>query len=267
MAALEEDIGAGDITTQTVVPAGLRTRAELLAKEHGVLAGVAVARRVFELLDSEVEFTAMLEDGAQLTPGIVVANILGEARTILGGERTALNFVQRLSGIASAVAQAVRKLSNTRTRLLDTRKTTPGLRALEKGAVRAGGGFNHRLGLFDAILIKNNHLKFTPPAQAIRLARAAAPVTACIEIEVEDFEQLREALQAGPDIIMLDNMGIEKVREAIDIINGRARIEVSGNVRLDTVAELAALGVDYISVGALTHSSPSLDLALRVTGV
>lgn len=265
LAALEEDIGTGDITTRAVVPAGVGAHAAFVAKAHGVLAGMGVARRTFELLDSTVEFSERLQDGARVEPGAILAEVRGQARTILSGERTALNFVQRLSGVATATARVVALLEGTRTQLLDTRKTTPGMRALEKAAVRAGGGRNHRIGLFDAVMIKNNHLMFASPAEAIRTARASAPATATIEIEVEDLQQLREALEAGPDIIMLDNMGVETMEEALQIIDGRARVEVSGNVKAETIPTLIRLGVDYVSMGALTHSSPSLDISLQVT--
>jgi nicotinate-nucleotide pyrophosphorylase (carboxylating) len=264
-AALEEDLGAGDITSGSVVPAGARARGVFVAKAEGVLAGLVAVGRVFALLDPGVVFEPLLEDGARLSRGMEIARIEGPARSVLSGERTALNFLQRLSGVASATARVVAMLEGTRTRLLDTRKTTPGMRALEKAAVRAGGGTNHRVGLFDAVMIKNNHLKFASPAEAIRRARAGAPATACVEVEVENFDQLREALEAAPDIVMLDNMGVEKMREALSIIAGRARVEVSGNVTEETLPGLCDLGVDFISMGALTHSSPSLDLSLRVT--
>lgn len=261
-AALDEDLGSGDITSAAVVPVGAWGRARVTAKAGGVVAGIQVVRRVFELLEPEARLDAAAADGDRVAPGDVVGTLLGPARSLLAGERTALNFLQRLSGIATVTADVVARLSG-RTRLLDTRKTTPGLRALEKAAVRAGGGTNHRAGLFDAVLIKNNHLKFASPAEAVRRARANAPSTAVVEIEVETFEQLAEALTAGPDIIMLDNMEPERMRQAMAMIAGRARVEVSGNVTADAVPELCALGVDYVSMGALTHSAPALDFSLR----
>lgn len=262
--ALEEDIGTGDITSQSLVPESAKATGRFLVKQPGVLAGIRVARRVFEILDPAAEFTILQEDGTRVTPGDIAAEVKASARTVLAGERTALNFVQRLSGIATLTADVVEQLEGTTTRLLDTRKTTPGLRALEKHAVKMGGGTNHRTGLFDAVLIKNNHLKFATPIEAIERARAGAPATATIEIEVETFEQLEQALQASPDIIMLDNMDVERMRAALEIIQGRARVEVSGNVTRETIPTLARLGVTYISMGALTHSAKALDLSLRV---
>lgn len=263
-AALEEDLGAGDITTLSVVPADATAQALFVAKAEGVLSGLVAARRTFELLNAGCSFTELLDEGAPLVPGTVVAEVDGPARAVLSGERVALNFVQRLSGVATATARVVRMLEGRRTRLLDTRKTTPGMRALEKAAVRAGGGTNHRIGLFDAVMIKNNHLMFASPSEAIRRARAFAPATATIEVEVESIEQLNDALTAAPDIIMLDNMDIDRMREAMALIGGRARVEVSGNVTAETLPRLLDLGVDYISMGALTHSSPALDFSLRV---
>jgi len=262
--ALEEDIGTGDVTSQALVPVTASAIGRFLVKQPGVLAGIRVAKRVFEVLDPQADFTVLAEDGARIAAGDVVAEVKASARTVLAGERTALNFVQRLSGIATATAEVVALLEGTTTRLLDTRKTTPGLRALEKHAVKMGGGTNHRTGLFDAVLIKNNHLKFASPAEAIERARASAPATAAVEIEVETFEQLEEALQASPDIIMLDNMDVDRMRTALEIIQGRARVEVSGNVTRETIPTLTHLGVTYISMGALTHSAKALDLSLRV---
>lgn len=264
-AALDEDLGTGDLTTLAVVPSHATARAVFVAKAEGVLSGLVASRRAFEVLDPRCMFSELLAEGASVSPGTQLAEVTGPARSILSGERVALNFVQRLSGVATATARVAALLEGSRTRLLDTRKTTPGMRALEKAAVRAGGGFNHRIGLFDAVMIKNNHLKFASPSEAIRRARAFAPVTATVEVEVEDLEQLRDALTERPDIIMLDNMGVARMREALDIIAGRARVEVSGNVTAATLPGLLELGVDYISMGALTHSSPSLDISLRVT--
>jgi nicotinate-nucleotide pyrophosphorylase (carboxylating) len=261
--ALAEDLGAGDLTSQAVVPADAQAQARFLAKEAGVVAGLPFAEAIFRELDPSCTFEVTIPDGAQVEAGAYVAEVRGQARALLTGERTALNLVQRLSGIATRTRAAVEVLRGTRIRLLDTRKTTPGMRALEKYAVRQGGGSNHRLGLYDAVLIKNNHLKFASPAEAIRRARASAPVTATVEVEVESIEQLHDALTAAPDIILLDNMPLERLQEAIALIAGRARIEVSGNVTLETLPRLAGLEVDYISMGALTHSAVALDFSLR----
>jgi nicotinate-nucleotide pyrophosphorylase (carboxylating) len=264
--ALDEDLGAGDLTTDAVVPAEARAEAHLLAKEDGVVAGVPIFLRVFELLDVACQVDALCDDGTRVQSGQLVARVRGLARAILSGERTALNLVQRLSGVATAAAQAVSAVGS-KTLILDTRKTTPGLRALEKYAVRIGGARNHRIGLYDAVMIKNNHLKFAAPAEAIRRARRSAPATATVEIEVETLEQLREALEERPDIILLDNMSNDLIREAVDLVAGRARLEVSGNVTTERLPQLAALGVDYVSMGALTHSARALDFSLRVSAL
>ena len=288
--ALDEDLGPGDVTSEAVVPADARARARFLIKEPGVLAGLVFARRVFELLDPSCSFEALASEGSKIEPGQHVAVVTGPARSLLSGERTALNLVQRLSGIATRARafvdaaaggitildtrkttptlrvlekHAVALLEGSRTRVLDTRKTSPGLRALEKYAVRQGGGTNHRYGLYDAVLIKNNHLKLAPPAEAIRRARAHAPSTCTVEIEVESLEQLREALSERPDIILLDNMPYELMEQALVIIDGRARVEVSGNVTHATLPRLGKLGADYVSMGSLTHSSVALDISLR----
>lgn len=262
--ALAEDLGTGDLTCQSVIPTEARARAAFEAREPGVFFGLEVARRVFEMVDADLVFEALVQDGATVQAGDHVAVVRGSARSILSAERTALNFVQRLSGVATASRRAHEALGESRTRILDTRKTTPGMRSLEKQAVRAGGSRNHRSGLFDAVMIKNNHLKFCAPAEAIRRARAHAPVTACVEIEVESLEQLREALEAGPDVIMLDNMPVERMREALAIVGGRARVEISGGVKLHDLTTLRDVGVDYISMGALTHSARAMDFSLRV---
>lgn len=263
--ALREDIGAGDLTSEAVVPADARARGEFVAKEDGVVAGLPFAGRVFALLEPDAGFEQCVSEGAPVARGEVMARVTAGARTVLSGERTALNLVQRLSGIATATAKVVALLEGSQTRVLDTRKTTPGLRALEKYAVRVGGGTNHRSGLYDAVLIKNNHLKFAAPSEAIRRARAHAPATASVEIEVETLEQLEDALSASPDIVMLDNMSVEMMRRAVEIVHKRARIEVSGNVTAETIPQLRDLGVDYVSMGALTHSARALDISLRVT--
>lgn len=264
-AALEEDIGPGDITTEAVVPAGARAEAVILAKEEGVIAGLPVAEAAFRELDPNMHFTALCRDGDRVSRGQAVARVEGSARAILTAERVALNLLQRLSGVATITARLCEKVRGTKARLVDTRKTTPGLRALEKYAVRAGGGSNHRLGLYDAILIKDNHIVLAGgiPA-AVAAARARAGHTVKIEVEVETLAQLDEALAAGADIILLDNMDIETMCLAVQGAAGRALLEASGGITEATVAEVARTGVDVISVGALTHSVKALDLSLEV---
>ncbi len=238
-----------------------------MAKAHGILAGLPVARRVFELVDARLRLLPMAKDGEVVRPGDKMLRIDGAAASILTGERTALNFLSHLSGIASQAAQFKILSEGGRTRILDTRKTLPGYRVLAKYACRMGGIQNHRMGLFDGVLIKNNHLKFMTPAEAIRKARENAPSTATVEIEVETLEQLADALTAGPDIIMLDNMDTERMRQAIAMIAGRARIEVSGGVTPDQIDRLSELGVDYISMGVLTNTVQAIDMSLRMGDV
>jgi nicotinate-nucleotide pyrophosphorylase (carboxylating) len=262
-AALAEDIGAGDITTLSTVPDDTEARAIMLAKQDGVLAGIAVACRTFTLLDSHVVWEPHADDGEIIQPGQPIATIIGPARSLLTAERVALNILQRMSGTATMTRRFVEAVHGTKARIVDTRKTTPGLRTLEKYAVRVGGGHNHRIGLYDAVLIKDNHLAAGGGVLAtVRKARAVAPHTMRIEVECKSLEQVDEAIESGADIILLDNMDNATLTEAVRRINGRALAEASGGVRLETVRGIAETGVDLISVGALTHSAPALDISL-----
>lgn len=266
--ALREDLGPGDITTESVVPETLWARAEFIAKEEGVVAGLPVAGRVFRRLDPETEFWAEVAEGSAVKAGAVLAVVAGRARTILAGERVALNFVRHLSGIATRTRRLVAAVEGLRAVVLDTRKTTPGLRALEKYAVRAGGGRNHRFGLFDGILIKDNHIRAAGGIrEAVARARARAPHTLKVEVEVQNLDEVEEALAAGADIIMLDNMPVAAMREAVRRIGGRALVEASGGITEENVREVAATGVDFISAGALTHSARALDISLEIVEV
>lgn len=261
--ALQEDIGLGDMTTQATIAAGTSARAELVAKQDFVLAGIDVARRVFHLLDPSVAFEKLREDGQNVQRGEVLAWIKGEAAVLLQGERVALNLLQRMSGVASHTAAFVKELEGTGAAVVDTRKTTPGLRALEKYAVRAGGGRNHRTSLYDGVLIKENHIAAAGGiGVAVARARSLAPHTLRIEVETRNLEEVEEALSAGADIIMLDNMDLDTLREAVALVDGRAITEASGGVTLETVRAIAETGVDLISVGALTHSSPAVDISM-----
>lgn len=262
--ALAEDIGSGDITTQCTVPGGRRIHGSYIAKEPGVVCGLPVVRRIFEKLDGGIVFTPRVKDGEAVKKGEVLAEVSGDARNILAGERTGLNLLQRLSGIATRTADAVRAIKGTKSRITDTRKTTPGLRALEKYAVRCGGGSNHRFNLSDGVLIKDNHIVAAGGvAAAVKAARAYAPHTLKIEVEVEDLDMLREALAAGADIVMLDNMDNAAMAEAVKIVNGRALVEASGNMGDRDLKAVAATGVDLISIGALTHTVRAMDISLN----
>jgi len=261
--ALAEDLGAGDVTTEATVPAATTASARLVAREAGVIAGLPLAAEVFRRVDERLVFAAGVADGDSVAPGAVVAEISGPARGILTGERLALNFLQHLSGIATRTRRFVDLVAGTQARILDTRKTVPGLRVLAKYAVRMGGGENHRQGLFDGVLIKDNHLAAAGGVlPAVECARAAAPAGMKVEVEVETLAQTREALAAGADILLLDNMSPALLREAVALCQGKALTEASGGVTEETVAAIAATGVDFISVGALTHSVRALDLAL-----
>jgi len=264
--ALAEDIGGGDVTTRATIPADRMARGVMLAKTAGVVSGLEVAEVVFRKVDPTIVFKPLVADGTLVQPRDPIAEITGPARGILIGERTALNLLQRLSGVATMTARFVAAVEGTQARIIDTRKTTPGMRWLEKAAVRHGGGQNHRFGLSDGVLIKDNHLAAVggphPVADAVRLARESAPHGLKIEVEVTDLDQLREAIGARADIIMLDNMGLEEMAEAVRITDGRALLEASGGVNLDTVRAIAETGVDLISVGALTHSAGSMDISL-----
>jgi len=261
--ALAEDIHTGDITTLAMLPKARRMRARLIAKEPLVLAGLAVAERVFAKLDPTACFSASFADGDRLEPGQVIARIEGDASALLQGERVSLNLLQRMSGIATQTAAYVKELEGTSARVVDTRKTTPGLRVLEKYAVRVGGGTNHRTGLYDGVLIKENHIAAAGGiAEAVRRARAYIPHTLKIEVETETLDEVGQALEAGADIIMLDNMSLEQMTEAVGLIAGRALVEASGGVNLGTIGAIAKTGVDIISVGALTHSVRAADISM-----
>jgi len=261
--ALEEDIGPGDVTTDTIVPADASLRGRIIAKQDGVVAGLGIARQVMLALSQQINFVAEVEDGSKVTRGIVLANLEGSARALLTGERTALNFLGRMSGIATLTRKFVDAVSGTKAVILDTRKTAPGLRITDKLAVRLGGGQNHRTGLFDMILIKDNHIDFAGSITAAVQRVRAAGTTLEIEVETRSLDNVREALALGVERILLDNMSIATMREAVAICDGRAKLEASGNVTLDTVLEVARTGVDFISVGALTHSPQVFDVSLE----
>jgi len=261
--ALLEDIHTGDITTMAVVPQSRHAEARLIAKEELVAAGLQIAGRVFGRLDPSAVFRPCLADGERAAKGAVMATVSGDAASLLMGERVALNILQRLCGIATLTSRFVAAVSGTKARIVDTRKTTPGLRELEKYAVRIGGGINHRTGLYDGVLIKENHIVAAGGVtEAIRRARAYIPHTLKIEIETETLAQVDEALAAGADIIMLDNMNLDEMKTAVATIAGRAQVEASGGVNLETVRAIAETGVDIISVGALTHSPRAMDISM-----
>jgi len=262
---LQEDIGFGDVTGLSTVPEELEGTGILYAKQDGVIAGLDVAKRVFSFVDSGLVFSPKVEEGAFVEKGTVIAQVDGRVQSVLAGERLALNLLQRLSGIATMTRKYVEKARavSEKVRIVDTRKTTPGLRMLEKYAVTVGGGHNHRLGLFDAVMIKDNHIKAAGGiSEAVSRARAAIPHTMRIEVEVETLEQLEQAIACAPDIIMLDNMEPETMEEAVKRVNGRIILEASGGINLDTIERIAATGVDVISVGSLTHSVSALDISL-----
>ena len=265
--ALAEDVGSGDVTSLSTVPPGRTISGRYIAKEDGVLCGLEVVARAFALLDASIAFTALAADGDRVRKGDVIATVSGDARAILAGERVGLNLLQHMSGVATQTARAVAAVAGTGAKIVDTRKTTPGLRVLDKYAVRMGGGGNHRFNLADGVLIKDNHIVAAGGiAAAVAAARARAPHSLKIEVEVETLEQLREALEAGADIIMLDNMPTEMMREAVRLVAGRALTEASGNMGDKTDAELRAVaetGVELISIGALTHSVKALDISLK----
>jgi nicotinate-nucleotide pyrophosphorylase (carboxylating) len=264
--ALREDLALGDITSEATVPADRQATAIMLAKQDGVISGLETAQAVFARVDPSVTFQALVADGDRVTKGTELARITGNARSILAAERTALNLIQRLSGIATQTSVYAAAVDGTRASVIDTRKTTPGMRVLEKAAVRHGGGSNHRFNLGDAVLIKDNHLAAIggdhPIRDAVISAKRRAPHTSRVEVEVVDLAGVREALDAGADIIMLDNMSLDEMRQAVELVDGRALLEASGGITLETIREVAETGVDLISVGALTHSAPSLDISL-----
>jgi nicotinate-nucleotide pyrophosphorylase (carboxylating) len=267
-AALVEDTPWGDITSQTFVPASTHAVADLVARQPGVLSGGLVFAAVMSLTDTSSKTVLLKQDGTSFTKGETLATVSGPARSLLQAERVALNFVQRLSGIATLTSQHVAAIAGTKARIVDTRKTTPGLRQLERYAVRCGGGFNHRFSLSDAVMVKDNHLaalrQETPGSltHALLTARQKLPHTVHVEVEVDRPDQIEEVLAAGVDTILLDNFTVEQLRSSVEQIAGRALVEASGSIRLETVADVARTGVDIISIGALTHSVPSLDLGL-----
>lgn len=264
LAALKEDISSEDVTTNAVMPDRREGEVLLKCKQDGVICGLHVFERTFKLLDDSTLVTFYKKDGDAVKKGEVVAKIEGDIRVLLSGERTALNYLQRMSGIATYTRQVADLLKGSKTRLLDTRKTTPNMRIFEKYAVRVGGGYNHRYNLSDGILLKDNHISAAGGVkQAIDLAKEYAPFVRKIEVEVEDIEMCREAVEAGADIIMLDNMSVEQMKKAVELIAGRALTECSGNVTKENVKNIVAAGVDYVSSGALTHSAPILDLSLK----
>ena len=264
LSALQEDITSEDITTNSVMPCYQLGEVELICKEDGVIAGLDVFRRVFELLDEKTEVSFTVKDGDFVTNGQKIGLVKGDIRVLLSGERTALNYLQRMSGIATYTRKIADLLKGTSTKLLDTRKTTPNMRVFEKYAVKVGGGYNHRYNLSDGILLKDNHIGAAGGVkEAVTMAKEYAPFVRKIEVEVENLDMLREALEAGADIIMLDNMSVEDMKEAVKLCKGKAETECSGNVTKENVARLVDIGVDYISSGALTHSSPILDLSLK----
>ncbi len=265
--ALEEDLGEGDMTTDAVIGPEMRGTAGLLAREDLVLAGMPVFEQVFKELGSQIEFEEYFKEGDLVPAGEKVCLITGSLALILKGERTALNFLQRMSGIATLTRQYVEKAGSSKVRILDTRKTVPGHRWLDKYAVRTGGGTNHRFGLYDMILIKDNHIAAAGSiTKAVKLARENAPHTLKVEVEVEDLEGVEAALEAGADIIMLDNMDLKQMAKAADRVKGKAVVEASGGITLDTIKDVANTGVDLISVGALTHSPKAADFSLEIVG-
>lgn len=262
--ALNEDISSEDVTTNSVMPCYRKGTVELICKEDGIIAGLDVFMRVFTLLDSETEFTMNYKDGDSVKNGDLIGIITGDIRVLLSGERTALNYLQRMSGIATYTKSISTLLAGTKTKLLDTRKTTPNMRIFEKYSVKVGGGYNHRYNLSDGVLLKDNHIAAAGSiTNAVNMAKEYAPFVRKIEVETETLDMVREAVDAGADIIMLDNMTYDTMKEAIRIIDGRAETECSGNVTKENIEKLIDLGVDYISSGALTHSAPILDLSLK----
>ena len=262
--ALKEDITSEDITTNAVMPEYQKGEVQLICKQDGVVAGLGVFKRVFELLDSETATKLYFKDGDKVKNGDLVGVVTGDIRVLLSGERTALNYLQRMSGIATYTNEIASLLKGSKTKLLDTRKTTPNMRIFEKYAVKVGGGYNHRYNLSDGVLLKDNHIGAAGGVkEAVAMAKAYAPFVRKIEVEAENLDMVREAVEAGADIIMLDNMTHDMMKEAIKLIDGRAETECSGNVTLENAPKLVDLGVDYISSGELTHSAPILDLSLK----
>lgn len=264
MSALREDITSEDVSANSIMRHSQTGEADLICKEDGIICGLQIFERVFELLDPDTVTEFYVKDGERVEKGQLMAKLRGDIRVLLCGERTALNYLQRMSGIATYTSQVASYLEGSRTKLLDTRKTTPNNRIFEKYAVKTGGGKNHRLNLSDGVMLKDNHIGAAGGVKkAVEMAKEYAPFVRKIEVETETLDMVREAVEAGADIIMLDNMTHEQMQEAISIIDGRAEVEVSGNVTKENIAALADLGVDYISSGALTHSAPILDLSLK----
>jgi nicotinate-nucleotide pyrophosphorylase (carboxylating) len=266
LSALREDVGTGDITSRATIPATSRATARYTAKQALVVAGIPVIREVVRLVDGDVDFHPLIQEGLSVNAGSALAEVTGSARSILIAERTSLNILQRMCGIATLTRQYVDLVQGTRARIIDTRKTVPGLRVLDKYAVRCGGGMNHRVGLFDGVLIKNNHLAFHRTiAHAVHAARSQVGHLAKIEVEVRSIDELRFAIEAGADAVLLDNFDHDMTRQAVQAAAGRVPLESSGGITLETVRGFAEAGVDYISVGALTHSVPAVDIHLRVS--
>lgn len=262
--ALEEDINSEDVTTNSVMPHYKKGQVELICKEDGIVAGLQVFQRVFQLLDPKTDVVFDVQDGEVVQKGQHMATVVGDIRVLLSGERTALNYLQRMSGIATYTNKVAKLLEGTKTTLLDTRKTTPCMRIFEKYAVTVGGGSNHRYNLSDGVLLKDNHIDAAGSVKAAVLAaKAYAPFVRKIEVETESLEQVQEALEAGADIIMLDNMTPDMMAEAVKLIDGRAKTECSGNITKENIEKITAIGVDYVSSGALTHSAPILDISLK----
>ena len=264
--ALEEDLGLGDLTTDSIVNSDIIGKAVLETREDIVLAGLPVFMRVFSVLDPDISFETFYEDGCKVSAGEVICSINGSMASILKAERTALNLIQRMSGIATLTSKYVAKAGSDKVKILDTRKTIPGLRLLDKYAVPLGGGCNHRFGLFDGILIKDNHIAVAGSiSKAVKAARKNAPHGIRVEVEVEDLDGVKTAIEAGADIILLDNMPPGRMKEAVDFVSGRALLEASGGITLDNIKEIADTGVDMISIGALTHSVKAVDLSLEIS--
>lgn len=262
--ALKEDITSEDVTTNAVMPENKSGRAELICKENGIICGLEIFHRVFQLLDEEIMFETRLKDGDAVEKGLIMGTLTGNMRSILSGERVALNYLQRMSGIATYTRSLARELEGSGTTLLDTRKTTPNMRIFEKYAVKVGGGSNHRYNLSDGLLLKDNHIGAAGGVKkAVQMAKEYAPFVRKIEVEVENLEMLSEALEAGADIIMLDNMNNETMKKAVEMVGQRAQTECSGNVTIERLKEIAEIGVDFVSAGALTYSAPIMDISLK----
>ena len=262
--ALQEDITSEDVSTNAVMPTATKGTVELIAKEDGVIAGLDIYARVFTILDEKTEIDFHCKDGDEVKKGELMATVIGDIRVLLSGERVALNYLQRMSGIATYTRQVAKLLEGSKVTLLDTRKTTPNCRVFEKYAVRVGGGCNHRYNLSDGVLLKDNHIGAAGSVtKAIQMAKAYAPFVRKIEIEVETLEQVKEAVEAGADIIMLDNMTPEVMKQAVELIDGRAQTECSGNITKENIQKIREIGVDFVSSGALTHSAPILDISMK----